>query len=91
MQTASALDKGMLQCTQPSDVTSVVPCGVQPRLEFCDSSSAHDPAAAMWWVSSMDGIFAQIGVVGTTEDYINVWTCRKRHGGHALHAQRGVD
>ena len=58
MQLASALDEGMLQCTQPSDFASVVTCGLQPRLEFSDSSRAHDPAAAMWLVSSVDDLFA---------------------------------
>ena len=58
MQMASALDEGMLQCTQPSDFASVVTCGLQPLLQFGDSSSAHNPAAAMWVGSRSDDLFA---------------------------------
>ena len=32
-----------------------------------------------------------MSVVGITDDYTNVWACRKRRDGDAPHAQRGVD
>ena len=47
MQMASALDKCMLQCTQLSDFSSVVTCGLQPLLQFGDSSSARNPATTV--------------------------------------------
>jgi hypothetical protein len=41
MQMASAIDESMLQCTEPSDFSSMITCGLQPLLEFGDGSSAR--------------------------------------------------
>jgi hypothetical protein len=38
---ASAIDESMLQCTEPSDFSSMITCGLQPLLEFGDGSSAR--------------------------------------------------
>ena len=48
MQMASALGKCMLQCTQLSDFSSVVTCGLQPRLRHRKLWSTAESRRGIW-------------------------------------------